>query len=261
MDIGSGKPSKDEMKRVRHHLIDVVDPDYAFTAGEFSMRATSAAEEISSAGRYPMVVGGTGFYVNSMLSGIDEIPDIDESVKAQVSAEYDSSGPDSVYDELKQADPVFSLKVHKNDRQRVIRGLSVFRATGRPISDYYLNGSRETRFEILYIGLGVEKEELTERISVRVDSMFKNGLVEEVEKLRSMGYSPSLNSMQSIGYSEVNSFLDGKVSHDDTVVAIKQNTVKYAKKQMTWFKKNKGVIWFSPDKIKTIPDLIKGWLN
>ncbi len=261
MDIGSSKPGQAELKAVRHHLIDIVNPDYHFTAGDFCLRADAAAADITGRGKLPLVVGGTGFYINSFFFGIDEIPDIDESVRKKAADEYDDGGSAILYSELKKTDPEFASKVHANDRQRVIRGISVYRGTGRSISSYFNNKKNSKFIDTLFIGLYIEKESLLKRIDDRVDSMIEKGLVDEVRELRSMGYSPLLNSMQSIGYAEINRFVDGGISLETAIEDIKRNTKKYAKKQMTWFKKNKSVIWFGPDEIKKIPDILKKWLN
>ena len=260
MNIGSSKPTSAEMKTVRHHLIDVVNPDYHFTAGDFCTRAHADSAEIIGRGRIPLVVGGTGFYINSFFDGIDEIPDIEESVRNSAAFEYDNGGSESLYEELKRVDHEFASKVHKNDRQRIIRGISVFRGTGKAISSFFSN-NKDKFFDTLFIGLYIESQLLSKRIDVRVDSMIKKGFVEEVESLRSMGYDSSLRSMQSIGYAEINRYIDGLTTLECAVDDIKKNTKKYAKKQMTWFKKNKNVIWFNPDEIEKIPDLVKKWLN
>ena len=261
MNIGSSKPDQAEMNAVRHHLIDIVNPDYRFTAGDFCLRASAASEDIAGRGKLPLIVGGTGFYIDSFFYGIDEIPDIDESIRRDVASEYDNAGSDFLYEELKKVDPEFSSKVHINDRQRIIRGISVFRGTGRSISSYFSDKKNNKFFDTLFIGLYIEKESMMKRIDDRVDSMIKKGLVDEVKDLRAMGYPSTLNSMQSIGYSEINRFIDGGISLETAIDDIKKNTKKYAKKQMTWFKKNKSVIWFSPDEIKKIPDILKNWLN
>jgi tRNA dimethylallyltransferase len=261
MDIGSSKPSLSERRGVGHHLIDIVNPDYHFTAGDYCLKASEAFRDITGRGKTPLIVGGTGFYIDSFCNGIDEVPDIDESIRRDVAFEYDNGRLESLYEELKKADPEFASKVHINDRQRVIRGLSVFRDTGKPLSGFFGSGKKVINFDTLFVGLYIDRESLQQRIDLRVDSMIRNGLVEEVEKLREMGYQSSLNSMQSIGYSEINRYIDGLITLEDAVGEIKHNTQKYAKKQMTWFKKNKNVIWFSPDEIKKIPDIIKNWLN
>lgn len=261
MNIGSSKPDQAELNAVKHHLIDIVNPDYHFTAGDFCIRADAASEDITGRGKIPLVVGGTGFYINSFFYGIDEIPDVEESIRQAAADEYDDGGSDLLYNELEKSDPEFASKVHVNDRQRIIRGVSVFRSTGRSISSYFSNKKNSKFLDTLFIGLYIDKEILLKRIDHRVDSMIKKGLVDEVRDLRSRGYSPALNSMQTIGYAEINRFIDGAISLETAIEDIKRNTKKYAKKQMTWFKKNKSVIWFGPDEIKKIPDILKNWLN
>ncbi len=261
MNIGSSKPAEEEMKGVNHHLIDVVDPDYHFTAGDYCIRATEAFLDITGRGKIPLIVGGTGFYINSFCDGIDEVPDIDEAIRIDAGLEYDSGQSELLYKELKAVDPEFASKVHINDRQRIVRGISVFRGTGKPLSSFFGAKKKEINFDTLFIGLYIEKECLYKRIDSRVDLMIQKGLVGEVENLRLMGYSSSLNSMQSIGYAEINRYIDGLITLEEAVTDIKSNTKRYAKKQMTWFKKNKSVIWFNPDEINKIPDIVKKWLN
>jgi len=261
MDIGSGKPSQEEMNTVRHHLIDIVNPDYHFTAGDYVVKATAVYSEIADRNKFPMIVGGTGFYIDSLFYGIDEIPDIDESVKHSLALEYDNGNQDILYEELNRADPEFTLKVHRNDRQRIIRGLSVLRSTGRSITSYYSDKQKNKIVDTFFIGLYLEKESLLKRINHRVNTMIEKGFINEVENLRSNGYSSSLNSMQSIGYAEINRYINGEITLESAIEDIKKNTMKYAKKQMTWFKKNKSVVWFNSDEIKKIPDLVNKWLN
>ncbi len=249
------------MKGVTHHLISIVNPDYHFTAGDFCERASAASREIAERGMIPLIVGGTGFYIDSFFYGIDEIPDIDESVKQAVASEYDGGGSDLLYEELKRVDSQFADKVHKNDRQRIIRGISVFRYTGNAISSYFSGKEKNKTFDTLFIGLYLEKDSLLKRIDQRVDLMIKKGLIDEVMGLRSMGYSTMLNSMQTIGYAEINRYIDGIITLERAIEDIKRNTKKYAKKQMTWFEKNKNVIWFNPDETKNVTEIVKKWLN
>lgn len=261
MDIGSSKPSQEELKTVKHHLIDIVDPDYNFTAGDFYDRAISAMNDINRRDKFALLVGGTGFYINSFCFGIDEVPAIDSLIRNSVAFQYDNGDSTLLYEELKRVDPLFASKVHINDRQRVIRAISVFRGTGRPLSAHFNSGRRNDNLETLFIGLFVDRECLTKTIDERVNLMIKKGFVDEVNRIRNMGYASSLNSMKSIGYAEINRYIDGTISLNDAVEEIKNNTKKYSKKQMTWFKKNKNVIWFRPEERKNIPDIIKRWLN
>ncbi len=261
MDIGSCKPVKSELERVKHYLIDVVDPDFQFTAGEFCIRAETACRGIAAKGKVPLVVGGTGLYIKSFFYGISEIPDLDGSLKKALSDEADINGLDSLFEELAGADPEYASKIHPNDRQRIIRGLEVFRGTGRPFSDFHRESMSEKLPDSLVFGLYVDKDVLNGRIEARVDEMFQKGLVDEVRKLREMGFSAELNSMKSIGYSEINEYLDDKLGFEEAVQKIKINTKKYAKKQMTWFKKMKDIIWLETGETKIIKEKIKKWLN
>jgi len=269
MDIGSSKPLQAERGLVKHYLIDIVDPDYRFTAGDYCTRASIALEEVKRNGKIPLMVGGTGFYIDSLFGGIDKIPEIDEKIRDTAAFEYDND-PELLFNELKLVDPEFASKVHLNDRQRIIRGISVYRYTGNPISSYFnideknreKNIGKKNRIsDVLFLGLYIDRLALIDRIDKRVDLMIKKGLVDEVIKLRSMGYSPALNSMQSIGYFEINKYIDGIISLEDAISDIKKNTKKYAKKQMTWFKKNKNITWLNQDDIIKVPLIIKNWLN
>ena len=268
MDIGSGKPLQEERVLVKHYLIDIVDPDYRFTAGDYCARASIALEEVKRNRKIPLIVGGTGFYIDSLFDGIDKIPEIDEKIRDTVAFEYNND-PEFLFNELKIIDPEFASKVHLNDRQRIIRGISVYRYTGNPISSYFnidaknreKNREKNRISDVLFLGLYIDRVALIDRIDKRVDLMMKKGLVDEVVKLRSMGYSPALNSMQSIGYFEINKYIDEIISLEDAVSDIKKNTKRYAKKQMTWFKKNKNIIWLNQDDLIKVPLIIKNWLN
>ncbi|HOP63568.1 MAG TPA: tRNA (adenosine(37)-N6)-dimethylallyltransferase MiaA [Spirochaetota bacterium] len=261
MDIGSCKPEKKDLERINHYLIDIVDPDYQFTAGEFCNRALSACKEIDSKNKIPLIAGGTGLYVSSFFGGISEIPELDSDIKSILSKEAETRGLDVLFDELVRVDPEYALKIHRNDRQRIIRGLEVFRGTGRPFSDFHKKEKVYSGDDSFIIGLYLERDELNRKIENRVDEMIRRGLVEEVEKLRSMGYSPGLNSMKSIGYSEINEYIDNKFSLNEAIEKIKTNTKKYAKKQMTWFKRMKEVLWFDNKEKERIKENIKNWLK
>lgn len=261
MNIGSCKPSDADREKVCHYMIDIVDPDYRFTAGEYCGQASSACVEIHKNKRIPLFVGGSGLYISSFFSGISSIPDINPDIKAGLNREIEEKGSAALYSELKKADPVFAERIHVNDRQRIIRGLEVFRGTGMPLSSFYRDKMSFSGSDNLFIGLFREKDDLIARISQRTDLMIKKGLVDEVIGLRRMGYTPGLNSMQSIGYSEINGYLDNKTDLETAVENIKINTKKYAKKQMTWFKKNKDMIWLTPSEIKKIKSIINNWLN
>lgn len=261
MDIGSGKPSAGDLAKVTHHLIDIVDPDYQFTAGDFCSYAEAACGNIYSNNKIPLFAGGTGLYIDSFFKGLSCIPDIPPQVREDLLGEMDEKGAAVLYEELLREDPVFAAKIHVNDRQRILRGLQVFRGTGRPISSYYCGCKKKSDDDTLFIGLNRDKDELAERINLRVDRMIKAGLVDEVQNLRKMGYTPELNSMKSIGYMEINEFIDNKRDLASAIESIKLNTMQFAKKQMTWFKRNKEINWFNPSEKEKIKNKINNWLN
>lgn len=170
-------------------------------------------------------------------------------------------GLDVLFAELQKADPEFACKIHPNDRQRIIRGLEVYRGTGKPLSSYHQEEKQGSCSDLLIVGLYLEKDILNKRIEARVNEMIRKGLVEEVERIRGMGYPPEINSMKTIGYYEINEYIDNKISLEEAVQKIKTNTKKYAKKQMTWFKRMKDVIWFESIEKQKIKEKIKNWLK
>lgn len=261
LNIGSGKPDKEDLGIVRHHLIDVVDPDYNFTAGNFVDLATKACEKIKGEGKLPLFAGGTGLYIDSFFKGLSNIPQIDESIRADLFEEIAIKGNAALYDELKKVDPDFAMKVHPNDTQRIMRGIQVYRGTGKSLTSYFTETEGVESDDTLYLGISPEKEELHRRIDLRIDSMLKRGFIDEVSQLRAMGYMPQLASMKTIGYAEINDYLDGLTEYSEAVAKIKSSTKKYAKRQMTWFQRNKKILWFKPEDVKKISHHIERWLN
>jgi tRNA dimethylallyltransferase len=261
LDIGSGKPSKEERSAVPHHLIDIVDPDYSFTAGDFCREASRAADGILKKSRIPMFVGGTGLYIDSFFKGLSEIPLVGGSIKDELRHELSEKGLPYLYEELMRCDRDFAGRIHPNDRQRILRGLEVYRGTGKPLSAYFdARGGNEST-DTLYVGIAAEKDELERRIHRRVDSMMEAGFADEVRLLREMGFAPTLNSMKSIGYAQLNEYLDGRVSLGEAVALIKAETRKYAKRQMTWFRKNPRIRWHTVFEIEKIRELIYNWFH
>ncbi len=261
LDIGSCKPSLNQREKVRHYLVDIVDPDCRFTAGDFCSEADGACREIFQRGRFPLFVGGCAFYVNAFFQGLSEIPPVADCVREQLKEELMTRGLPSLYDELSSCDAAFAGGIHKNDRQRILRGLEVYRETGRPLSAYFKNRRGRESADTLYLGIKIDREELKERISRRIDEMMRNGFLDEVATLRKMGYGSDLNSMKSIGYCELNEYLDAKISLDDAIEKIKVETRRYAKRQMTWYRKNRRIHWFSADEIEKIKELLYKWID
>ncbi len=260
MDIGSGKPETSDRERVRHYLIDIVNPDYDFSAGDFCRNSLDATEKIRNKEKIPMFVGGTGLYIDSFFKGISTIPEIENSVRNELLIELEKSGLEALYSKLKEVDSRFAAGVHPNDRQRILRGLEVYRFTGKPISSFYETITGYESENTLYIGIGMERVHLKERINARVNRMIENGLVAEVESLHSRGYGPELKSMRSIGYAEISQYLLGRINKEEAVNRMKLETGRYAKRQMTWFRRNKKIHWFSPEEKKPLRKMIDDWL-
>lgn len=247
------------MLKVRHHLISIVEPDFNFTAGEFCKRAGEAVEVIEQKGHLPVFVGGTGLYIDSYFKGMSDIPSISVETKIKVSEALDNYDIPYLFEELKKVDFEFAEKIHLNDKQRILRGLEVFWETGKPISHFHaIKKGRESN-ETLYIGLTLERSVLRKRIDDRVDQMIAEGFFDEVEQLRRMGFSRDLKSMSSIGYNEINDFFDGNLTKNQCIDRIKTVTKQYAKRQMTWFRKNKKIEWFHPDETKKIKNVFEKW--
>ncbi len=261
LDIGSGKLLKKELQLIPHHLINIVEPDYSFTAGDFCRRADSAVNEILDKDKWPIFVGGTGLYIDSFFKGMSNIPQVSEEVRSGVLEQVEREGLKSLYSLLERVDPQYAGKIHPNDSQRIIRAIEVYRGTGKAISYYHAHRQGRESASTLYIGLWLERDVLRKKIDMRVDKMVKDGFFDEVAKLREMGFSKDLRSMKSIGYNEINAFFDGLYTREETIDKIKTVTKQYAKRQMTWFRKNKSINWFSSDEKDKALEKIENWVK
>jgi tRNA dimethylallyltransferase len=249
MDIGSAKVTVDEMKGIPHHMIDIVDPDQSFNVSDFKKLAEQKIEDISSRNRLPMVVGGTGLYINSLISSYDFAEaGTDQEYREYLTGLAESKGKEYVHEMLKEIDLGSYERLYPNDLKRVIRALEVYRVTGVTITEY--NSKRQEfvcPYNLEYYVLTMDRAELYNRINLRVDIMMKNGLVEEVESLRARGYNADMQSMKGIGYKEILYYLDGKIALEEAVELIKKGSRNYAKRQLTWFRKDPRVAWINKD--------------
>ncbi|MFZ2445583.1 MAG: tRNA (adenosine(37)-N6)-dimethylallyltransferase MiaA [Syntrophobacteraceae bacterium] len=237
MDIGTAKPTASEREMVRHHLIDVADPDEPFDAARYIELARPVVEMVREKGKVPLVVGGTGLYMKVLTRGICWAPPTDPDTKEELLAEERSGGLAGLYSRLLAADPEAAARIHAHDRQRILRALEVYRITGVALSAHQKrHGFSETVLPAVKIFIFREREELYERINRRVDEMVANGLEDEVRRLISMGFGPGLKSMQSLGYKQMALKIEGKLTLDEAVYLIKRDTRRYAKRQMTWFR-------------------------
>lgn len=245
MDIGSAKIMPDEMEGVKHYLIDKLDPSDEFNIVRFQQMAKDALKEIYANGQIPIVAGGTGFYIQALLYDIDFThQDSDEAFRkemADYAAEY---GAEALHEKLKEIDPVSYKTIHANNTKRVIRALEYYRMTGQPISAHNEQEHQKVSpYNFAYFVLTDDRKHLYDRIDYRVDLMMKKGLVDEVKKLYDMGYHKDMVSMQGLGYKELLSYLNGECSLEEAVYIIKRETRHFAKRQLTWFRRERDVIW------------------
>lgn len=245
MDIGSAKIKKEEMCGVTHHLIDVLEPDEEFHVVRFQEMAKQAMEEIYAKGKVPILAGGTGFYIQAVVKDIDFSKETEKSpIREELEKLAEEKGCEYLHERLQQVDPKSAEKIHANNVKRVIRALEYFELTGKPISLHNEEeAAKESPYNVAYFVLNDVRERLYERIDARVDAMLQEGLVEEVSGLAKKGYTKDMVSMQGLGYKEILSYLDGSYTLDEAVYILKRDTRHFAKRQLTWFKREKDVIW------------------
>lgn len=263
MDIGSAKISLDEMNGVKHHLIDFLDPSESFSVAEFSNLAKESIEEISSANHLSMLVGGTGLYINSLIYNYSFAEtNKDEAYRKELEQLALENGVDYVHEMLKEVDEVSYNKLYPNDLKRVIRALEVYKVTGIPISEAAKNDEIfDIPYKVYYYVLNMNREKLYERINYRVDLMIEAGLLEEVIRLEKEGYTTDMQSMKGIGYKELLQYLHGEVSKEKAIENIKQFSRNYAKRQLTWFRKDPRVKWVDKDDFSNDEDIAKFIIN
>jgi tRNA dimethylallyltransferase len=244
LDIGTAKPSKEEQTQVAHHLIDIIDPDKEFNAGLFREYANSVISKLAKNRAKLIVVGGTYLYVRVLLHGLIAGAASNKEIRDRLRVLKSSFGVGYFYEKLKSLDPESALRIHSNDYVRIERALESYYVTGERISNLQKNhGFRNNEYSYQKIGLYDERDAIRKRIEDRLDSMIKNGFVEEVEAIRSMGFIPTLKPLQSIGYKHINQYLDQHISLKTAVELIKRDTKRLAKRQMTWLRRDKEINW------------------
>lgn len=261
MDIGTAKPTHKEQACVKHHMIDIVNPDEPFDAAKFAEMARKIIAQLYKQNITPFIVGGTGFYIKALLYGLFQTEPVDPDFRLRLKNEAEIDGAAFLHKRLKKYDPDAAEKIHPNDTYRIIRALEILEATGKSISEYHQEHRfTDNPFEVLTIGLHTNREILYDRINRRVDVMISAGLLDEVKKLISMGYTEDLKPMQSIGYRHMIDFIKDRISWDDTLQTFKRDTRRYAKRQFTWFKAEPDIIWTEPKELTEIRRLIKNFL-
>ncbi len=250
MDIGTAKPSLSEMQGIPHHMIDVADIDEAYSAARYRDEAASCIKDIHAKGKMPIVAGGTGLYLNALtLPMVFGSVQGDEAYRESLRAIAAEQGLHALYGMLENADPESAQRIHPNDERRIIRALEIYRLSGRKMSEMKMEADREniykkSGYDLIILGITLERTILYERINRRVDAMVGKGLVEEVRGILKKGYDPGLQSLQGLGYKETIAFLNGQTTLEEAIETIKRSTRRYAKRQMTWFGRDARIKWY-----------------
>lgn len=252
LDIGTAKPSPEQLRKVKHHFVDSLEPDEDFNVSRFEIEALEIIEKLQSQNKIPVVAGGTGLYIRALTDGIFNEVDTDEEYRDYLLELRHQFGNEKIYEELKKADPVSAEKMLPQNWKRVMRALEVFHITGRPIWEFQENYKRQSDFIFLKFGLMWPREILYANIEKRVDGMISGGLIDEVKMLLDKGFRPSLNSLNTVGYKETIAYLNGEISLERAVELIKRNTRRYAKRQLTWFRNDDVMKWINVESIEDI---------
>ena len=257
MDIGTAKPTPDQQGAVPHHLIDCVDVDQPFSVAEYQRLADSAIEEVRERGKQAMAVGGAGLYFRGLVDGLFDGPGADAEIRAKLQREADEHGNVALHDRLRQCDPESASRIHPNNRVKVIRALEVYELTGKPISALQQQWKTdEPRYPFRAFGLNTPRETLYRRIEDRVDQMVEVGLIEEVKGLLDQGYPRNCVAMQSFGYKELIEYLDGIRTVDEAIALLKQNTRRFAKRQLTWFCNDPRIEWLDISEFSSMEGIV-----
>lgn len=263
MDIGTAKPTKEEMQGIKHYLIDFVSPDERYSVADFKKDAKKAIKEILEKGKTPIIVGGTGLYVDSLIYEIEyQNIEFDEKYRERLEQQAEEQGLDKLYEMARKIDGEAIKKISPNDKKRILRILEIYHATGKNKTEQEKESrKKEVEYDYKIYALSWDREKLYERINKRVDIMLEQGLIEEVKNVYNK-YEKFPTAMQGLGYKEVVEYLEGKTSKEEMIDKIKQETRRYAKRQLTWFRKNKQTIWLdAQDKIQNNINIILEGLN
>jgi tRNA dimethylallyltransferase len=254
LDIGTAKPDKHTLTEIRHHFINTLNPEEYFNASKYEKDALEICEDLFVQNKIPVVVGGSGLYIRALVDGIFDSADIDQDYRNFLMRQKELLGNEYIYNELKKIDPGSAAKMLPQNWKRVLRALEVYHQTGEPIWKQQLKHKRDLDYKFYQYGLKWERKILYSNIEHRIDQMINDGLVDEVKSILAGGYDKNLNSLNTVGYKEIISYLDGEISLDRAVELIERNTRRYAKRQLTWFNSDKRIKWFE---IKKKDDFLK----
>lgn len=249
MSIGTAKPNPDELAAAKHHFIDSHSIHTLFSTGDFEKQALKVLENIFVQHNLAIMVGGSGLYLDAVTKGMDELPDTDMQIRLALNTIFETEGLQPIKTQLAAADPEYYAKVDQANPQRMIRGLEFFLSTGKKVSSFLTNSKKQRTFNIIKIGLNMERPLLYERINHRVDLMMQNGLLQEVKSLQDYR---DVNALKTVGYAELFDYLDGLITLDQAIDKIKQNTRRFAKRQLTWFRRDQETHWFEPDQLNAV---------
>ena len=258
LDIGTAKPTINELNKVKHHFIDILNPDEYFSAGLFGKMGEAVIDELFNKNKIPVIAGGSGLYIKALCEGLfaeDKIDDTNE-IRKILNNRLQSEGIENLYDELVKADYESALLYSDKNPRRILRALEYYHLTGLPLSKAHKEKCDKKNFTALYFGIRFEREILYDRINKRSEFMWEDGLVDETIKVIEMGYSQELNSLNTVGYKECLSYLKGDITRIRAIELTKQNTRRYAKRQMTWFRKNENINWLDGGNDKLIAEKI-----
>lgn len=256
LDIGTAKVSNEEMEEIPHHLIDIRNPDEAFSVADFQVLVREKITEIEKRGKLPFIVGGTGLYIQSVLFDFQFQEEVSTETRDALYVQFEKEGIEPLYNQLKQVDPKSVEVIHPNNIRRVIRALEVYLDTGKPFSEWKESQSRELLYDAAIIGLTMERDKLYERINHRVDLMMEAGLLQEVKQLFDQ-HIHDTQAVQGIGYKELYEYFEGKVDLETAVEKLKKNSRNYAKRQLTWFRNQLDVKWFDMTELSEIEKKIQ----
>lgn len=243
LDIGTAKPDAEELAAVRHHFINCCNPDESYNVSRFEQEAEAVMKNLFGRGKIPIIAGGSGLYIKALIDGIIDLPSADEEFRKDLQRQRTEFGNEFLYDKLKKVDPESASNMLPQNWKRVMRALEVITITGIPIWKHQQMQQKKTEYSFRQFGLAVDRDRLYKNIEKRVDAMIERGLVDEVNNVLDLGYSKSLNSLNTVGYKEIISYLEGTVTLERAVELIKRNTRRYAKRQMTWFRADKRIEW------------------
>ncbi len=248
LNIGTAKPVPEELAAVKHHFIDIVDPDEYYSAGRFGDEASEVANDILNRGKIPVVVGGSGLYIRSLCEGFfeeEDSPQDREDTRQKLEKKLQAQGIGVLYSELEKVDPDSAKTYSDRNPRRIVRALEYFYNYNEPFSRAHKMRKTERDFRVMYFGIDLERQELYRRINARSELMWKTGLIEETKAVLASGYSRDLNSLNTVGYKECIAYLMKEMTEQQAIDKMKQSTRNYAKRQMTWFRKTEGVRWLS----------------